>query len=178
MNRIRKLGVPTPAIYLVDEKARKIYMEYLGDHSLTVKDFIRQLDDLSHPAFNWLTDKIAKNLNDMHRGDVIHGDLTTSNMMIVPNMPMLQVINNQPQQMTAREIVDNAQGGDIGSLNFIDFGLSSVSGKAEDKAVDIYVLKRAFISTHPGTEAIFDRILEKYKELMSGGPGKNEGKGN
>lgn len=34
----------------------------------------------------------------------------------------------------------------------IDFGLSYVSGKIEDKAVDIYVLKRAFISTHPGSE--------------------------
>ena len=114
----------------------------------------------------------------MHRGDIIHGDLTTSNMMIQPNMPMLSFINNQPQQMTAREIVDNAQDGNIGILNFIDFGLSSVSSKTEDKATDIYVLKRAFISTHPGTEAIFDQILEKYKELMCGGPGKNEGKGN
>ena len=74
--------------------------------------------------------------------------------------------------------MDNAQNGDLGILNFIDFGLSSVSGKAEDKAVDIYVLKRAFISTHPGTEAIFEQILFKYKELMSGGPGRNEGKGN
>ncbi len=36
----------------------------------------------------------------------------------------------------------------------IDFGLSFVSGKLEDKAVDIYVLKRAFISTHPGSEEL------------------------
>ena len=41
MSRVRKLGIPTPTIYLVDEKARKIYMEYLGNHSITVKDFIR-----------------------------------------------------------------------------------------------------------------------------------------
>ena len=34
----------------------------------------------------------------------------------------------------------------------IDFGLSNVSSKIEDKAVDIYVLKRAFIQTHPGSE--------------------------
>lgn len=80
--------------------------------------------------------------------------------------------------MTAGEIVENAKDGNLGIFHFIDFGLSSVSGKPEDKAVDIYVLKRAFISTHPGTEAIFERILEKYKELMSGGPGKNEAKGN
>ncbi len=45
----------------------------------------------------------------------------------------------------------------------IDFGLSFVSGKIEDKAVDIYVLKRAFISTHPGSEDLFQKILDKYK---------------
>lgn len=31
----------------------------------------------------------------------------------------------------------------------IDFGLSSNSNAAEDKAVDLYVLERAFASTHP-----------------------------
>ena len=45
----------------------------------------------------------------------------------------------------------------------IDFGLSSVSSKLEDKAVDLYVLKRAFISTHPGSEFLFDKIIESYK---------------
>lgn len=35
----------------------------------------------------------------------------------------------------------------------IDFGLSYVSVMPEDKAVDLYVLERAFSSTHPNTEA-------------------------
>ena len=30
MNRIRKFGVPTPAVYLIDEVGRRIFMEYLG----------------------------------------------------------------------------------------------------------------------------------------------------
>jgi tRNA A-37 threonylcarbamoyl transferase component Bud32 len=34
----------------------------------------------------------------------------------------------------------------------IDFGLSYTSHLFEDKAVDLYVLERAFISTHPGSE--------------------------
>ena len=33
----------------------------------------------------------------------------------------------------------------------------------EDKAVDLYVLERAFISTHPGTEALMDAIIESYR---------------
>lgn len=51
----------------------------------------------------------------------------------------------------------------------IDFGLSQVSTKVEDKAVDFYVLKRAFISTHPGSEPFFDKILDKYKDRTTNG---------
>ena len=115
----------------------------------------------------------------MHRGDIIHGDLTTSNMMIRPNLPLQSMISLEQKSMSAQDIINNANqsNNEPGQLYFIDFGLSSVSSKVEDKAVDIYVLKRAFISTHPGSEAVFDQILEKYKGLMSGGPGKNEAKG-
>jgi TP53 regulating kinase-like protein len=45
----------------------------------------------------------------------------------------------------------------------IDFGLSFVSNKIEDKAVDIYVLKRALISSHPGSENLFEKLLQKYQ---------------
>jgi len=47
-----KAGVPTPAVYLVDETERKIYMEYLGDQAMTLKDFMRQMDhNYKHPVF-------------------------------------------------------------------------------------------------------------------------------
>ena len=54
-------------------------------------------------------------------------------------------------------------------MYLIDFGLSQVSTKVEDKAVDFYVLKRAFISTHPGSEAFFDKILAHYKDKTTKG---------
>jgi tRNA A-37 threonylcarbamoyl transferase component Bud32 len=88
----------------------------------------------------------------MHAGDSIHGDLTTSNMMLKP-----MKICDSPT--SAAELI---QSNDIGTLFVIDFGLSMVSNKLEDKAVDIYVLKKAFISTHPGSEDLFDRVLEAY----------------
>jgi TP53 regulating kinase and related kinases len=46
----------------------------------------------------------------------------------------------------------------------IDFGLSCYSLKIEDKAVDLYVLKRAMISLHPGSEFLFDKIVEAYSK--------------
>ena len=44
----------------------------------------------------------------------------------------------------------------------IDFGLSFFSALAEDKAVDLYVLERAFSSTHPEaeTEGLFDLVRD------------------
>lgn len=48
----------------------------------------------------------------------------------------------------------------------IDFGLSSTSAMAEDKAVDLYVLQRAFASTHPNSEHLFAKILDVYQEQL------------
>jgi len=36
----------------------------------------------------------------------------------------------------------------------------------EDKAVDLYVLERAFVSTHPDSEPMFFAVLEAYKKGM------------
>lgn len=36
-------------------------------------------------------------------------------------------------------------------LVLIDFGLGVMKPSIEDKAVDLYVLERAFSSTHPGS---------------------------
>ncbi|ORX73197.1 TP53-regulating kinase-like protein [Linderina pennispora] len=79
---------------------------------------------------------LGRILNKMHMHNIIHGDLTTSNA-----------------------IVDQQ-----GELVLIDFGLSQVSPSAEDKAVDLYVLERAFISTHPNSELLFGSVLEAYEK--------------
>jgi TP53 regulating kinase-like protein len=43
---------------------------------------------------------------------------------------------------------------DFDSFYLIDFGLSYISQVVEDKAVDLYVLKRAIISANPQSEEI------------------------
>lgn len=50
----------------------------------------------------------------------------------------------------------------------IDFGLASVSTLAEDKAVDLYVLERAFASTHPGSDNLFAIVLDSYASALRG----------
>jgi tRNA A-37 threonylcarbamoyl transferase component Bud32 len=48
----------------------------------------------------------------------------------------------------------------------VDFGLAYASSLTEDKAVDLYVLERAFASTHPDSGPLFGRVLEGYKDKM------------
>ena len=54
-------------------------------------------------------------------------------------------------------------------LYIIDFGLAFKSQMCEDKAVDLYVLERAVLSTHPTYERLFEMILEGYKRASRHG---------
>ncbi|KZP33330.1 hypothetical protein FIBSPDRAFT_694113, partial [Athelia psychrophila] len=47
-----------------------------------------------------------------------------------------------------------------------DFGLAYTSSLAEDKAVDLYVLERAFSSTHPAAEPLFAGVMRAYEAQM------------
>jgi TP53 regulating kinase-like protein len=51
---------------------------------------------------------------------------------------------------------------DYDRFYIIDFGLSYVSSNVEDKAVDLYVLKRAIISANPKSEEIFEKMINVY----------------
>ncbi|CEH15791.1 related to p53-related protein kinase [Ceraceosorus bombacis] len=95
---------------------------------------------------------IGRQLALLHAADIIHGDLTTSNMIYV-----------------------EAEPGMLGRVVLIDFGLTSQSSSAEDRAVDLYVLERAFASTHAGSEHLFTQILDTYfteTDLIRKGKGK------
>jgi len=89
---------------------------------------------------------IGEEIAKMHQADVIHGDLTTSNMMV--RHPFAA---KRPSSM---------------KLLLIDFGLAYISPLVEDKAVDLYVLERAFASTHPDSEPMFASVLAAYEKKM------------
>lgn len=89
---------------------------------------------------------IGSALGKLHAASITHGDLTTSNMMLSPT----------PASAAS------AGGSDELALVLIDFGLSAQATMPEHYAVDLYVLERAFASTHPGSKALFDLVLESY----------------
>ncbi|CCF40888.1 serine/threonine-protein kinase BUD32 [Colletotrichum higginsianum] len=57
-----------------------------------------------------------------------------------------------------------------GDVFIIDFGLASQSTSDEDRAVDLYVLERAFGSTHPRAEVYFRDVLDAYRDSYKQAP--------
>ncbi|UXI22692.1 intersectin-2 [Sarcoptes scabiei] len=74
---------------------------------------------------------------EIHKIRLIHGDLTTSNFLVLKE-------NH--------------------SIVPIDFGLSYISNSDENRAVDLYVLERAIQSTHPAIN--FEVFLNSYQKSM------------
>uniref|UniRef100_A0A8C1Y834 non-specific serine/threonine protein kinase n=1 Tax=Cyprinus carpio TaxID=7962 RepID=A0A8C1Y834_CYPCA len=138
--RCRRAGINAPVVYFVDYTTHCIFLEDII-HSVSVKDHIAsaQASEQNPQHLQTLADKIGETLAQMHDEDVIHGDLTTSNMLLVSGA--------EDQNM---------------KLVLIDFGLSYISALPEDKGVDLYVLEKAFLSTHPKTETLFERLLKSY----------------
>lgn len=114
---------------------RKIIIMERITEGLLLKDYVCQLDLENKDTITRLMQHVGKLLATMHDVDVIHGDLTTSNM----------IYDAEREEIT-----------------LIDFGLSFVSTLPEDKGVDLYVLERAFLSTHPRTEDYFPELLDSY----------------
>ena len=125
LSDVKKAGVVTPILYDVDLHDKTILMEEIkGD---LVKDIINE--DLAYG--------IGENIAKFHNLNIIHGDITSSNMMV----------------------------NDKNQLVFIDFGLGRYSDLFEDKAVDLLVLKKSLQSIDYNTAIkIFDKVLEGYAD--------------
>ena len=102
-----------------------------------------------------LLEKIGVEIAKLHLIDIIHGDLTTSNMM-------LRASNND--LVCAGLYIETCLS--IFLQILVDFGLAYHSTLVEDKAVDLYVLERAFASTHPDSEPLFASVLEAYSKRI------------
>ncbi|EDL96453.1 rCG32187 [Rattus norvegicus] len=136
--RCRRAGIAAPIVFFVDYASNCLYMEEIED-SVTVRDYIQStMETKQDPqCLLDLARKIGQVLARLHDKDLIHGDLTTSNMLLTRPLEQLHIV-------------------------LIDFGLSFVSGLPEDKGVDLYVLEKAFLSTHPHTETVFEAFLKSY----------------
>lgn len=134
-----------------------------------------------------LMGRVGREVGKLHELGVCHGDLTTSNLMLrVPKgrsekatssgrmttsamreaamngeePPPLEMPQEQPTALAHQSLA--------GDIYLIDFGLTSSTIQDEDRAVDLYVLERAFSATHPAAEHLFHELLEAYGTSYKG----------
>lgn len=150
MVKCRRAGVLTPAIYMVDQQNYKLYMEKVVGFTMKflLKAQILSSNTYSDQCILWAK-QIGAAIGKMHDADIVHGDLTTSNIMVHEE----RCYNNNELDPSI----------DPPTIVLIDFGLGTMQSNIEDKAVDLYVLERAFLSTHPGSGQIVQAILESYR---------------
>jgi TP53 regulating kinase-like protein len=130
----RSYGVSVPLIYDVDLNEGIIIMEYLAGKR--VKDI---LNSLKEEERKHICQKIGESIARLHNHDIIHGDITTSNMILLDNR-----------------------------IHFIDFGLGCKNSEMEAKGVDLHVLMEAFESTHSKHTHCFIYVFEGYKRQFHG----------
>uniref|UniRef100_A0A0K0E8D3 non-specific serine/threonine protein kinase n=1 Tax=Strongyloides stercoralis TaxID=6248 RepID=A0A0K0E8D3_STRER len=152
INRCKELGISVPEVYYVNEPNNFIIMEDLTEKTMVMKTYIENLrkslsDDITkfETILKDLSQKLGIIIGKMHEKNIIHGDLTTSNLLV-------SNIDIKNELFT------------LESIYIIDFGLTFMDKNAsENKAVDLYVMERALKSTHHKLEFFFDSLLEGYK---------------
>jgi len=133
LSEARRLGVPTPVVYSVDKRNCEILMSYIGSPPL--KRFVGEMDPerLARTFIN-----VGEMVGRLHRGGIVHGDLTTSN--IIPYS---------------------------GILYLIDFGLGEHTSDVESRGVDIHLMRRALESSHHEVSSTaYLSFIEGYRRAM------------
>lgn len=130
-------GVNAPAILFVNKDEYTIIMEYIEGY--TVKDL------LSYAQKELDLSKLGKTIGNiagkLHKAQIAHGDLTTSNLIL--------------QKGT-------------GEIFIIDFGLAKKTNDIEDFATDVHVFLRSLESVHPDKkDLIFKGFIDGYSEVVN-----------
>ncbi|RLF42436.1 MAG: Kae1-associated kinase Bud32 [Thermoplasmata archaeon] len=134
MAAARRQGVAVPIIYDVDLKQGIITMEYLDGSR--IKDIFNSLKDEERKKLCY---KIGESIAKLHNGDIIHGDITTSNMILYED-----------------------------KIHFIDFGLGEINSEVEAKGVDLHLLMEAIASTHARYIDSFNYVMLGYQDFYKG----------
>jgi len=111
----KRARVPTPIVYEVDCADMRIVMEFVEGRQVKLV-----LERLRTGERKRLCRTIGAQVARLHRAGMVHGDLTTSNMIIRPD----------------------------GKVYFVDFGLGEYNPSVEERGVDLHLLKRALQSIH------------------------------
>lgn len=101
----------------------------------------------------------------LHKNNIIHGDLTTSNIILKTATPLgsRRVRDKVAKAQNMRTEGSPSSPPLSPPLFLIDFGLSFISTKTENKAVDLHLIKQALEAKHfQNHQALFQQFLKTY----------------
>lgn len=150
LREARRSGVMTPQVF--EEDKFTLRMEFV--------DGARLKDIIDGKNYRNIAKKIGEKIAVLHNYNIIHGDLTTSNMIMKArgNDDPTSTLSNKKPKNGKKDTSDNFD------LYFIDFGLGFFSSRIEDKATDIHLLKEALESTHFDVlDKMWKIIVDAYK---------------
>ena len=133
-------------MYQFPKDKNKIKMPFIDGKKLS-----EHLDNFPLTKQKSICKRIGESVAKLHDADIIHGDLTTSNMIYVP--------------YKKESIFTKRDDGKKDKIFFIDFGLGFISHRYEDKAVDLHLLKQALEAKHfKYWEKLFGEFIKGYKK--------------
>ena len=129
--KVKNYGLNVPAVYEIDRNNAVITMKNIEGEKL--RDIIGTTNDMKLKEY---LKKVGQFIALLHINGHIHGDITTSNILVTPHEEIF----------------------------LIDFGLHEYSDKIEDKAVDLHLFKRVLLSSHgKNYKDCYSAFLEGYR---------------
>ena len=130
----RSLGVPTPAVYSVDIHNHSILMDFID--GVQLKEIV---DEIDKSKLQKMSAEFGRLIALLHRGNMVHGDPTTSNILVDKNE----------------------------KLWMIDFGLAELNATVEMRGVDLHLIRRALETTHWELEDIMLKaVIKGYTKIL------------
>ena len=129
ISQVKSFGITTPLIYFVDVNKCSILMQYIDG---------KLVRDMDEKTIEKICFQIGKIVGILHKNGIMHGDLTTSNFILLKN-----------------------------KLVLIDFGLANRTEKPDDHAIDLRLFKEILNSAHANIlKESWNNFLKGYSKSI------------
>jgi TP53 regulating kinase and related kinases len=131
IHEAKKAGVRVPSIIGIEPEMDTIIMTRIDGPVLRDR-----LDGMSRREANAVFESLGEQIGHLHRAGIVHGDLTTSNVILAtPSTPFL-----------------------------VDFGMARHSVDPEDRGVDLHLFQRSLTASHTeNIGSIAKHLLQGYR---------------
>src|SRR6266705_102389 len=134
LHEAKTAGARVPSIVGVDVENNAIAMTHLDG-----KVARECLDDMGINEARKLLRSIGEQIGLLHTGGIVHGDLTTSNLIVSPS----------------------------GTPSIVDFGMSRRSIEPEDRGVDLHLLQRSIAASHSqDSSSMMNATMRGYEQTV------------